>query len=76
MLDRVTAVINELLSEYKEENIIVVAHAGTIRAALAMALNLFAKSALTFQLDNLSITHIESIPDGDLRSWCVHGVNR
>ena len=76
MIDRVSLTINGLLGEYNQGNIIAVAHSGTIRAALAMALNLFAKSALTFQLDNLSITHIESIPDGDLRSWCVHGVNQ
>jgi len=76
MLDRVSLTIEELSYEYQGRNIIVVAHAGTIRAALAIALNLFAKSALTFQLDNLSLTQIENIPDGDLRAWCVHGINR
>ncbi len=76
MIDRVSNTISELSLEYKGRDIIAVAHAGTIRAALTMALSLFAKSALTFQLDNLSITEIESIPDGDLRAWCVHGINR
>jgi alpha-ribazole phosphatase len=76
MMDRVSNTIAELSLEYEGRDIIAVAHAGTIRAALTMALSLFAKSALTFQLDNLSITEIESIPDGDLRSWCVHGINR
>ena len=68
--------IAELSLEYEGRDIIAVAHAGTIRAALTMALNLFAKSALTFQLDNLSITEIENIPGGDLRVWCVRGINR
>ena len=76
MMDRVADTIAELSVEYEGRDIIAVAHAGTIRAALTMALNLFAKSALTFQLDNLSLTEIESIPDGDLRAWCVHGINR
>ncbi len=76
MLDRVSLTIGELSDEYQGRNIIAVAHAGTIRAALAIALNLFAKSALTFQLDNLSLTQIENIPDGNLRVWCVHGINR
>ena len=76
MMERVAHTIEELSSEYEGQNIIAVAHAGTIRAALTIALNLFAKSALTFQLDNLSITEIENIPDGDLRAWCVHGINR
>ena len=76
MMERVAHTIEELSAEYEGQNIIAVAHAGTIRAALTIALNLFAKSALTFQLDNLSITEIENIPDGDLRAWCVHGINR
>lgn len=76
MMERVADTIEELSAEYEGQNIIAVAHAGTIRAALTIALNLFAKSALTFQLDNLSITEIENIPDGDLRAWCVHGINR
>ena len=76
MMERVAHTIEELSSEYEGQNIIAVAHAGTIRAALTIALNLFARSALTFQLDNLSITEIENIPDGDLRAWCVHGINR
>ncbi len=76
MMERVAHTIEELSAEYEGQNIIAVAHAGTIRAALTIALNLFARSALTFQLDNLSITEIENIPDGDLRAWCVHGINR
>lgn len=76
MMERVALTIEQLSAEYEGQNIIAVAHAGTIRAALTIALNLFAKSALTFQLDNLSITEIENIPDGDLRAWCVHGINR
>ncbi|MEE2999167.1 MAG: histidine phosphatase family protein [Pseudomonadota bacterium] len=76
MVDRVSRTIEELSIEYEGRDIIAVAHAGTIRAALTVALNLFAKSALTFQLDNLSITQIENIPEGDLRAWCVHGINR
>ena len=76
MMDRVSHTIAELSLEYEGRDIIAVTHAGTIRAALTMALNLFAKSALTFQLDNLSLTEIENIPDGDLRAWCVHGINR
>lgn len=76
MMDRVSDRIAELSHEYEGRDIIAVAHAGTIRAALAMALNLFAKPALSFQLDTLSLTEIEIIPDGDLREWCVHGINR
>jgi len=76
MMDRVSDTIAELSLEYEGRDIIAVTHSGTIRTALAMVLNLFAKSALMFQLDNLSLTEIENIPDDDLRVWCVHGINR
>ena len=52
------------------------AHSGTIRAALAIALGLFAGSALTFKLNNLSITEIENLVEGDSIGWCVNSVNR
>jgi alpha-ribazole phosphatase len=76
MMDRVSDAIAELSLEYEGKDIIAVTHSGTIRTALSMALDLFAKSALTFQLNNLSLTEIENIPDDDLRVWCVHGINR
>jgi alpha-ribazole phosphatase len=76
MMDRISDTIAELSLEYEGREIVAVAHSGTIRSALAMALNLFAKSALTFQLNNLSLTEIESIPDGNHRAWCIHGINR
>ena len=76
MMNRVSDAIAELSLEYEGKDIIAVTHSGTIRTALSMALNLFAKSALTFQLNNLSLTEIENIPDDDLRVWCVHGINR
>ncbi len=76
MMNRVSDAIAELSLEYEGKDIIAVTHSGTIRTALSMALDLFAKSALTFQLNNLSLTEIENIPDDDLRVWCVHGINR
>ncbi|MGY8999141.1 MAG: histidine phosphatase family protein [Rhodospirillales bacterium] len=76
MMDRVSDSIAELSLEYEGRDIVAVTHSGTIRTALAMALNLFAKSALSFHLNNLSLTEIENIPDDDLRVWCVHGINR
>jgi alpha-ribazole phosphatase len=76
MMDRVSDTIAELSLEYEGKDIVAVTHSGTIRTAISMALNLFAKSALTFQLDNLSLTEIENIPDDDLRVWCVRGINR
>jgi alpha-ribazole phosphatase len=76
MVDRISNTISELSIEYEGHDIVAVGHSGTIRSALAMALNLFAKSALTFHINNLSLTQIESISDGEDIAWSVHGVNR
>ena len=63
-------------------NIVAVAHGGSIRAALAHALSLDPDAALTFRIDNLSLTVIEHIrPDtgtferGARTTWRVASVN-
>jgi broad specificity phosphatase PhoE len=63
-------------------DIIAVAHGGSIRAALAHALSLDPDSALTFRIDNLSLTVIEhttptsTIPERGARTtWRIASVN-
>ena len=53
-------------------DVIVVAHAGTIRAALAIALELSPDKALSFVIDPLSLTLIDRLDTG----WRVGAVNR
>jgi len=53
-------------------DVIVVAHAGTIRAALALALELSPDRALSFVIDPLSLTRLDRLDDG----WRVVTVNR
>ena len=48
-----------------------VVHSGTIRAVLAIALELSPDSALRFAIDPLSLTRIDRLKDG----WRVVGVN-
>ena len=52
------------------------AHGGSIRAALALALGLDAERALGFSIDNLSITRIDHV-DGPAKgeAWRVAAVN-
>ncbi len=54
------------------EAVAVVAHAGTIRAALALAIG-SASAALAFQIAPLSLTRIVALPGG---GWSVAEVNR
>ena len=50
---------------------VLVVHSGTIRAALAIALDLSPDNALRFAIDPLSLTRIDRLEDG----WRVVGVN-
>jgi alpha-ribazole phosphatase len=53
-------------------DVVLVVHSGTIRAALAVALDLAPESALRFVIDPLSLTQIDRLPN----AWRVVAVNR
>jgi alpha-ribazole phosphatase len=53
-------------------DVIVVAHGGTIRAALAIALDLAAEAALAFAIDPWSLTRLDRLE----RGWRIVAVNR
>jgi alpha-ribazole phosphatase len=59
------------LAQLKSDDAIVVAHSGTVRAALALALDLAMDAALRFVIDPLSLTRIDRLSGG----WRVAGVN-
>lgn len=61
------------LNEVGESEIVAVAHAGSIRAALALALNLPPAQALAFDLTPLSLTRIDWLVDA--KAWRIGGVN-
>ena len=71
MVSRVRSAILALNQQFEGRDIIAVAHAGTIRAALAVALNLPSTAALCFVIDPLSVTRLDSISEG----WRITGVN-
>ena len=53
-------------------DVILVVHSGTIRAALAVALEIAPDQALRFAIDPLSLTRIDRLTNG----WRIVGVNR
>jgi alpha-ribazole phosphatase len=68
---RVAPVMEGLAEAHSGEDVVIVAHGGSIRAALAHALDLDAHQALTFSIKNLSLTRLEKHgPD-----WRVVSVN-
>jgi len=77
LMARVHAAIERITAQHAGRDIVCVAHGGTIRAALALALGLSPELALAFGIDNVSLTRIEHVAparDGGLR-WRVRGVN-
>jgi broad specificity phosphatase PhoE len=74
---RVSGAIHRLVAEQAGRDIIAVAHGGTIRAALALALGLEPEAALAFTIENCSLTRIDHIEGpGQGHGWRVVTVNR
>lgn len=78
---RVRACIDEINRRYAGRDIVAFAHGGSIRAALAVALDVEPDAALSFEIRNLSLTRIDHITPGEepefgaIRPWRVHQVN-
>jgi alpha-ribazole phosphatase len=77
LLDRVRGAIETLTERFSGRDIVCVAHGGSIRAAIAIALDIAPEHAIRFATDNLSTTlidrlHLEPGFDG---GWRVRGCN-
>ncbi len=73
---RVQKMVTHLAKKYPGQNIICVTHAGTIRAAIAQALDMTPTAALRLQIDTLSLSRIDHIDDPERgETWSVGGVN-
>jgi alpha-ribazole phosphatase len=77
---RVAARIDALTQEHAGRDVVCVAHAGPIRAAVAVALGLSPAQALALDINNLSLTRLDHISGGrkSQRSgnWRVVGLNQ
>ena len=58
-VDRLTQPRDQLFRTLAGRTIVAVAHGGTIKAALALALQLETEAALAFAIDNCSITRLD-----------------
>lgn len=76
LVDRVGTAVLRLTEQHQGRDIIAVAHAGTIRAALAVALDLPPEAALAFAIDNCSVTRLDHLGQPLLgNAWRVSCVN-
>jgi broad specificity phosphatase PhoE len=75
---RVAAAVGRVNARFPGRDVVSVGHGGTIRAALALALDLPAERALGFVIDNCSLTRLDHIgaAEGDgAAQWRVVMVN-
>lgn len=73
VIERVRAAMRAIEAEHAGKRLWLVAHAGVIRAALAVALGCPASAGLGFAIDHLSATGMTSFGDA---GWRVDYVNR
>jgi alpha-ribazole phosphatase len=64
--------VRAAMDELPAGDVIIVAHAGTVRAALAVALEIAADAALRFVVDPWSLTRLDRLAGG----WRIVAVNR
>jgi alpha-ribazole phosphatase len=77
VIERVSRAVHQLIETYAGRDVIAVAHGGTIRAALVLALGLDPEAALAFTIENCSITRIDHIDGAGMgHGWRVVTVNR
>ncbi len=81
VIARVAKIIDRMNLEHSGRDIVAFAHGGSIRAALAHALDVDADAALSFGIDNCSLTRIDHVmgdgrpAPGAVRPWRVTAVN-
>lgn len=72
---RVEPAVTRLTREHDGRDIVCVAHGGTIRAALRLALGVAAQTALAFAIRNCSLTRIDHVALAEEAGWRVAFVN-
>lgn len=75
LVARATSAIERLSEIYAGRDIVAVAHGGTIKAAIAHALNLSADAGLAFACDNCSVTRLERLSVTPEPLWRVIATN-
>ena len=79
MMARVARATLALVEQHRGRDIIAVAHGGTIRAAIGLALDLAPEAALGFTINNISLTRLDYFDDPMARhghAWRVASVNQ
>ncbi len=77
VIERVAQALTDISARFSGRDIVAVAHDGSIRAALCVALNMPPESAQGFRLDYRSLTRLDQLaPVVGGAAWRIAGVNR
>jgi len=76
LYNRVRRGIERVTAEHAGKDIIAVAHGGTIKAAIGLALGGLPDKGLAFTIDNCSVTRLDYIESGDHAVWRLPMVNQ
>jgi alpha-ribazole phosphatase len=73
---RVTAAIERITAEAAGQDVIAVAHGGTIKAAVGLALGGQPEKGLAFDIDNCSVTRLDHFASAGQMNWRLPMVNQ
>jgi broad specificity phosphatase PhoE len=81
VVERVDRAVMRLTAQHRGRDIVAIAHGGSIRAALVIALGIAAERAMSIAIDNCSLTRLDHIcdtsePGGERSCWRVVSVNQ
>jgi broad specificity phosphatase PhoE len=76
LYNRVRGAIERINTEHAGRDIIAVAHGGTIKAAVGLALGGQPDKGLNFDIDNCSVTRLDHFATADKSNWRLPMVNQ
>lgn len=76
LYNRVCAAIERINAEQAGRDVIAVAHGGTIRAAIGLALGGQPEKSLAFDIDNCSVTRLDHLSSANYTGWRLPMVNQ
>jgi alpha-ribazole phosphatase len=76
LYNRVRGAIERINVEHAGKNVIAVAHGGTIKAAIGLALGNAPEKGLAFDIDNCSVTRLDHFASAGHSSWRLPMVNQ
>jgi broad specificity phosphatase PhoE len=76
LYNRACGAIERINAEQAGRDVIVVAHGGTIRAAVGLALGGLPEKGLAFDIDNCSVTRLDHLSSANYTGWRLPMVNQ